>query len=403
MSPATRLRALVFPASPDCGLPADTCPEFDLLVACCAVEWNPAEKLRARRLFASTLDWEKLFSLAEHHGLAPLFFPYAAGLSPIIPGEMRDALRFRSQQAACRALWFTHELTRILDCMNSAGVCVIPHKGPALATLLYGDVAARQFNDLDLLVRPQDVDRARSVLVGLGYRSDSLLRPPEDRSLMRTGYEQVFHGSHGRNLLELQWRILPRFYSIDFDMEQLFVRAKATQFAGRQCRTLSCEDQLLTLCVHAAKHGWTQLSWLRDVAQLARTPGLAWHFIASEAKRLGIQRIVTLNGVLASRLFGGRRWPLPSVHAGHATNIIAEIVLASLRNALTRPTDTLEYFRWMMGLRERRSDQARLIWRLASTPHFNEWNAVKLPAPMFLLYPIVRAARLAKRLAAGAI
>jgi hypothetical protein len=202
----------------------------------------------------------------------------------------------------------------------------------------------------------------------------------------------------------LQWRILPRFYAIDFDTEQLFARAKVTRFAGRECRRLSFEDLLLVLCVHSAKHGWTQLSWLRDIAQLARTPGLAWHFIATEAKRLGIERITAVNAALCNRLFGGRwQWPLAPVQVNHTTNAISDGVLASLRNGVTRKTGTIEYFLWIMRLRERRFDQARFVWRLGSTPHISEWNAVKLPAPMFPLYPVVRAVRLAKKFAAGEI
>jgi len=379
-------------------------PEFDLLAACCAATWNPAASGRVRQLLSSPLNWEKLPGLAEHHGLVPLLFQSAAGLSRWIPPQPFAALRLRCQQNACRALWFTQELGRILDRMQCAGVEVLAHKGPALASFLYGDVAQRQFHDLDLLVRPRDGKQAKAILGSLGYQCDADFNAAEERELLKSGYEQVFHSPHGKNLLELQWRILPRFYAVDFDMEKLFARSKEVQLADRFCRILSPEDLLLALCVHAAKHGWTQVSWLRDIIQLAGMPDLDWEYIAEETGRMRIRRILAINFALGRRLFGASiPAPAPSVPVSwmgeEQTNALAEEILSALRNSDVRETESLAYFRWTMRLREHRRDRARLLWRLSSTPSIGEWRTVKLPTPLFPLYRLVRVFRLANRFA----
>jgi len=466
MSAAAELRPLPALAVECVPQPAASLdPEFDLLVACCAATWDPAASGRIRQLLCSPLDWKKLLGLAEHHGLVPLLFQSAAGLSRLIPPPHFAALRLRCQQNACRALWFTQELNRILARMQSAGVDVLAHKGPALASLLYGDVAQRQFNDLDLLVRPRQVSQAKAILADLGYQCDIEFRAAQQRALLRSGYEQVFHSSHGKNLLELQWRILPRFYAVDFDSEKLFARSKEVQLADRSCRMLAPEDLLLVLCVHASKHGWTQLSWLRDITQLAGMPGLDWEYIADEAERMGIQRIVAINFALCSRLFGttvpddhhdsctpygchpdqavGLAFANPRARGEPAlsdpeeeatrgsrtgscyssacdsngepavtsaafstpdpwacdarTSTLADEVLTALRSGVSREPESLAYFRWTMRLRERRRDRARFLWRLSSTPSISEWKTVKLPAPLFPLYRLVRVFRLAGR------
>ena len=64
----------------------------------------------------------------------------------------------------------TRELTRISALLENNGVCVIPWKGPILAAAAYGDVALRQFGDLDILVREQDAMRAKDLLLASGYR-----------------------------------------------------------------------------------------------------------------------------------------------------------------------------------------------------------------------------------------
>jgi hypothetical protein len=63
--------------------------------------------------------------------------------------------------------------------------------------------------------------------------------------------------------------------------------------------------------------------------------------------------------------------------------------------------EKLSYFRLMMRLRERRWDRVRFASRLALTPGPGEWQAVRLPRPLFPLYRIVRLARLAARFTLG--
>ena len=405
MSAAAELRSLSLSAverAPEASASAH--PEFDLLVTCCTATWGRVERSRIRHLLCSPLDWNKLLSLAEHHGLVPSLFQSLAGFSHLVPAQNFAALRLRCQQNACRALWFTQELTRILDRMQWGGLGVLAHKGPALASLLYGDVAQRQFNDLDLLVCARDVSGAKAILASLGYQSDTEFSSAEESALLKSGYEHVFHSPHGKNLLELQWQILPRFYAVDFDMEKLFARSKEVQLADQSCRTLSLEDLLLALCVHAAKHGWTQLSWLRDITQLARTPGVDWGYIAREAVHLGIRRIVAVNVTLCRELYGpSALGPAPSARISwmgdDQTSSLAEEILTALRNGIVRETSSVAYFRWTMRLRERRRDRARFLWRLSSTPSIAEWKTVKLPSPLFPLYRLVRVFRLASRFA----
>ena len=76
----------------------------------------------------------------------------------------------------------------------------------------------------------------------------------QERAYLATGYEYTFDGSAGDNLLEIQWDIAPRFYTVEFLMPELFSRAITFELAGRRVRTLAPEDLFLTLCVHAAKH-----------------------------------------------------------------------------------------------------------------------------------------------------
>ena len=148
------------------------------------------------------------------------------------------------------------------------GIEAIPYKGIVLSEVYYGDMALRQSGDMDLFVRRHDVRRINSAIRQVGY----ILRVPipEDAAedYLASGYECTFDSPAGRNLLELQWALQPRFYAVDFDMDGLFERSVNVTVAGRRVKTPSPEDLLLVLSVHAAKHVWGRLIWLCDIAQI---------------------------------------------------------------------------------------------------------------------------------------
>ncbi len=70
------------------------------------------------------------------------------------------------------------------------------------------------------------------------------------------------------------------------------------------------------LCAHGAKHGWTRLVWICDVAAIvANHPDLDWAVVVDEARRLGIERMLRIGLPLARDLVGcgvpGAVWRLP--------------------------------------------------------------------------------------------
>jgi hypothetical protein len=273
----------------------------------------------------------------------------------------------------------------------------LAHKGPVLAQHLYGDPAMRDFGDLDFLVSTTDVPRARAALQELGYKPRFELTPLQEREYFRSGYEYVFGSAAEPNLIELQWQIVPRFYSIPFSMGRLFQRSIECEIEGVRVRTLSDEDLILVLCVHAAKHGWSQLGMIRDIATLARFE-LDWNWIESEAGRLGIQRIMAVSLELARTLLG---LELPRALAFKPSvvdirNIVSEIQQRMIRGE-EPATESTRYFRSMMNLRERWQDRARFVGRLAFTPSIGEWQAVSFPDRLFPIYRVVRVWRLANR------
>jgi len=198
----------------------------------------------------------------------------------------------------------------------------------------------------------------------------------------------------------VQWRILPRFYSVDFDVEGFFTRAVPFTLGGMTLRTLCAEDLILVLCVHAAKHAWQQLSWLCDIGELARSTQVDWNAVHQQAKHLGIQRMVAVSFFLAHKLL---QKPLPHiVQAQLKKDVSIENLASEIIPMLVRgddyDTESISYFRLMISVRERWRDRVKFLWRLSTTPSVGEWSAIRLPGPLFPLYRVVRVFRLLSRM-----
>jgi len=368
-------------------------PEFELLLACCAR--SAADRnARIRAALRRPLAWQTLAASAEHHGLVPRLYEIMLANSALFPQTGLAVVRRLYESNLRRALWLTRELGRVLAQLDARRIPALPFKGPVLAQRLYGDVSARQYSDLDILIQADDFARAQAALLELDFRPGMKLSAREQRSYLETGYEFIFDSQNGSSPLELQWRILPRFYSVDFDVPGFFSRAGTQSLAGITFPSLASEDLLLILCAHTWKHAWFRLSWFCDIAELAECGKPDWSAVWREASALGLYRVVAVTFLMAQRLLGA---PLPPGPRPDLTaQRLAEQVLPLIRRNAPFGEHLLEYFKLTASARERTRDRTRFWWRLATTPGEGEWSVVRLPGPLFPLYRIIRLGRVAR-------
>jgi len=380
------------PAKPP--LPA----EWSLLRAACCEDRAEAKQIVGAFL-SSPIEWKTILDLAERHGVLPLLTQALSDCPQHVPPDVISSLRRGYQTNVHKALFLSRELIHILDKLSDAGIEVMPYKGLALAEIVYGDIALRQAGDLDLLIRARDFAGVRDAVRELGYVPHLNLSAAEEEAYLNSGYECAFDGPAGRNLVEVQWAIQPRFYAVDVDMHGIFQRGVEVSVAGCAMKSPSMEDLFLILSLHAAKHLWGRMIWICDIARLSQSPTLNWSFIGQQAKELGIVRILRVSLILASQL---ARAPIPSeahknLPVDRAAPKIAEHIEGCLVSDTTINPESLEYYRWMMRLRERRIDRMRIVRRLVLTPGPGEWSTVRLPKPLFPIYRLIRLGRLGAR------
>src|SRR5262249_26949774 len=144
-------------------LAASLAPEFELLLAASGTDSD-----RLAKALEAPMYWDTVLRLAEHHRVIPAL-SQALQDREDVPASIQSALGARFHKNSVKTLRFSAELVRVVRAFRERGLEVLAHKGPALAQSLYADTAMRQYGDLDLLVRLQDVAHAKSVLRELGY------------------------------------------------------------------------------------------------------------------------------------------------------------------------------------------------------------------------------------------
>ena len=378
-------------------------PEWKVLLAASSPDFHKGNQELIRSLPGTSVDWNSLLRLADQHGTSSLLYQNLLPLANVVPATVMASLRQSYEGNIHKSLFLTRELIRILDCLDKLGIEVIPYKGVVLSEAYYGDMALRRSGDMDLFVRTQDVKRIKTAVRDLGYTPRLPIPEDAEQDYIDSGYECSFDSPAGKNLLEQQWALQPRYYAVDFDMNGMFDRAVAVSIAGRRVKTPSAEDLMLILSLHAAKHVWGRLIWICDIAQILKTEKSNWDWVRAQARSLGIERILHITLLLAKRfLTAAIPAPIENVIlADQAAQVFVEQIAASVAAGVIYEEEKISYFRLMMHLRERRMDRMRFLSRLAFTPGPGEWELLRLPKLLSPFYRVVRLARLAGRCVRG--
>lgn len=228
-------------------------------------------------------DWEQS---VIGHSVAALMLDAARRLRLELPEAVARRLRIEVSHATSAILHSDHELARVLTPFNERRIPVMLLKGAALHRLIYDNPSHRPMGDMDLLLRPCDLDAGRKLLASLGYEPG--------RALVRPDFFPTYH-------YEMDWSItVPRPVRIDLharpfrpmriarfmDDDALWDGASAIRVGQATAFVPRPTLMLIHLCAHAAYHGFGRLIWLYDIHEYCRREGksIDWDELLSRCR-----------------------------------------------------------------------------------------------------------------------
>ncbi|MEO8393664.1 MAG: nucleotidyltransferase family protein, partial [Chloroflexota bacterium] len=262
--------------------------------------------------------------------------------------------------------YFAFHLRRLLAIFEAAHIPTLVIKGAALALGAYGSLSLRQFEDIDLLVAPEQVHQALELAQAQGF----VFTLPAQRSLTDLPEDEYhFQLQHPRwhISLELHWKVGWReFNAREFPLSfaELNAQARTLPLLDSSLRTPSLLHTLILLGIDSLKERGVPLGRLLDAALIARQPELDWDTLWSTAERIhALPETAALIGA-AALLFDLPESPALRVVQQNA------VARAAMRKILRdaqreRPPTMLEqlylYWRLRPGWDERQHYARRLI------------------------------------------
>ncbi len=382
--------------------------EIELLLLCAQAKIGSERSDTIRALAGQEIDWDSLLNLARQNAVTPLLYRgLEAACSEAIPPAVWDRLHQIFRSNAQRNLAMASELIQITEDLEKAGIPTLSFKGPLLAAAVYGDLSLREFADLDFLIRKNDLSETSDLLISRGYRCKEAERPGPLKNGSLFGCQHQFVREEDGILVEMHWFLVPGYFSVQFDDEGLWQRARRWPLGGVEIQSFCPEDLLLFLCVHGCKHLWEKLGWLADIAKVIHVHDtMDWEWLLNQARTLRAQRMLFLGLFLAHELLKAELPPevLQKVRGEDEVRVLAGEIEARLFKGICGPFKVVEriFFYWRM--RESFPDRLRNTFRhilMVMTPTAREWDPLPLPDWLFPLYYLVRPIRLALKYTLG--
>jgi hypothetical protein len=336
--------------------------------------------------------------MADWHGVKPLLLKHLKE-TLTAPSDVLSSLEESCRQGALHNLALASELLKLSGELRSRRIEHLAYKGPLLAATVYGDLALRLSNDLDLVVPREKLQDACQVLTELGYRDKNSFTPRQQRAAFRYGFEHTFTGRGGLDV-DLHWRVVPTFVSASLDDAGIWQRAVAVPLFGRNVPTFCPEDLIVALCLHAGQHEWMQLSLFCDLARtLQAYCKCRWDIVRSHLGDSNTRRIIFVSLCLLRRHWTAE---IPAdlaaeIAGDREVQSIADIVEREFWPAANLPEPTNASWAWLLRRTrgEHWMDRLRYVAGIALNPTNIDYETFKLPRPAIALYPLLRAGRLA--------
>ena len=369
--------------------------EIELLLCCTRTEMSPEYADRIRYLTSQNIDWNELLQIARRHGVLPLLYWQLKDICPkVVPPNVLAQLQENFSTNAKKNLALTAELLKIIKLFQQNGIPIIPFKGSILAISVYKDLGLREFVDLDILVPEQFVLESSKLLKLQGYEPDFNISDTQIIDYAKVNNEQMYWHECKQVTVDLHWELLPKPFPSYSTLawsskEQVYLGSTAVQ-------SISAETLLLFLCAHGAKHSWSPLKFLVDIAELIRScPDLNWDLIEEQSEKLGNKKVLFLGLYLCQTLLG-TVLPDPLVRQLQANQPIKNLAL-QVQQQMFLPNNQVNNVFDKNNIYVRTLSFKERLWfyfRVLMTPTLIELTMVSLPTWLFSLYYLLRPIRL---------
>ncbi len=243
-------------------------------------------------------DWQNFRQYLVSHSLANLLYArfQQMGLQVLVPPDAVGFLRENYLANAARNLLLLTHAAEVLAALQAEGIPVIGLKGLYLLENVYKDIGVRAMNDLDILVRHEDIPHTIETLQRLSYMPSTFF----DGSAPNQDVKHVPPMSLADGTtIEAHWSLLEEDEPFAIDPRGLWQRARPARLAETDACALSVEDLILHLCIHAVYQHYLKigLRGMLDIALVLKNGAehVNWSKLNEIAREWGAEKTLALS------------------------------------------------------------------------------------------------------------
>ena len=238
--------------------------EEKLIFSCATLN---ADKDNIKESSRLDLNWKDISNRVASYKLGPLLYRQLHD-SEGIPQSVKQALREDTALVFAKNILLLQELESLIEKFRQGGIEIIILKGAALAYEVYGDIALRGFDDIDILIKRKDRDKIFSILRKCGYSISQKERL--DFSLKYRS--QVLFAKDSKFFIDLHWNLmdLERYNKVtNIDLDRIWNNKQPLDIKGISSYQLSLNDTIIYQCLHLAiQHAFKGLLMCVDINEL---------------------------------------------------------------------------------------------------------------------------------------
>lgn len=178
------------------------------------------------------------------------------------PGFFQAALKKESEQALYQNLLLKKQLDQLLEHFESIGIDVIPLKGSRFAEKYFGHLGARRTGDIDVLVKPMQMEQVVQCISTLGFSPGKEYAPEHFHKV----FSKTLPGSPLGVTVEIHWHIL-RAGTSNLDIGTFWEQARAIE-PFHHIKELSPLHTFYMICLHGWNHDMNGWRYFIDIVQL---------------------------------------------------------------------------------------------------------------------------------------
>ncbi len=370
-------------------------PDLEHKLVFAALALDRSKDNRIVEILEGALDWSLVLQIALQNGVFPLIhqriMPLAEKRISLEEITRWKALYQANTQNNLRLAWKLIEYIKLLS--NNGIKCVVL-KGPIYSIQAYRDLSLRQYSDLDILIHQTDFLKVDKILEQFGYFPTIKMDARQKKFVFRSNNHFLF--AFQGDTFEVHWDITPPWSISRFTQKQVWPNIIPIIILDQEIYALSPEDTILFTCLHGAKHAWSQLKWIVDLAYLSQSYNEdEWLSLLEHAKRLGLFRQVCVGLLLAINVVDAKipikvRYQLNSNRS--AQDLVSQ-VMDSL-SKLTNNRSKINAYKFYWKSLDRWQDRLRYIISLIFIPEDTDWKMISMPENMYSAYYFLRPMRL---------